>query len=620
MCGICGYVSKKEISDAVLHEMNNTMLHRGPNDYGVWKYQSGANFVGFAQRRLAIMDLSPLGHQPMESDDRNLVITYNGEVYNFKELRAELENKGYGFLSQCDTEVVLAAYEEWGEDCFSKFNGMFAIAIYDRMKKKLVLARDKMGKKPLYYYHNGSDFVFASELKPIIKCPLFRKEINRDAIGFYLCNKFIAAPETIFLNTYKLQAGTYLVYQNDRVDIKRYWSVLEKKQQYEKEQFSDYNTAKCQLNSILQDAVSCRMIADVPVGFFLSGGIDSALVTALCSQAVDRVQSFSIGFHDKERDEAPYAREIAKHLGTQHHELYVEEEDILSMIENLPKYYDEPFSDSSQLPSMLVSKLAASDITVALTGDGGDELFCGYSIYDLVNIAQKVDKIGDILRLCPGMGYMKGLFPPELRAFINNESQVRKVQLFTDVMAEEADKILIDKIGNYKFKEEDNLLMKNWQERRMLLDMQTYLPDEVLCKMDRASMKYSLETRCPLLDYRVVEASFKIPHEFKYHHKNKKHILKDLTYEYVPKELLDRPKKGFGVPLRKWLRGVLKEEITNFARPEALRQQGIFCAEGIWRLQHMQEKSDKIVYSSILWSFYVFQRWYQYYIEDLWIK
>lgn len=620
MCGICGYISNEKISDIVLHEMNDTMFHRGPDDSGIWEHQNGINFVGFAQRRLAIMDLSPLGHQPMESDDKNLVITYNGEVYNFKELRTELENKGYLFRSQCDTEVVLAAYKEWEENCFSKFNGMFAIAIYDRMKDKLVLARDKMGKKPLYYYYKNTDFIFASELKPIMKCPLFHKEINRDAIGNYLCNKFIAAPETIFLNTFKMKAGTYLVYQNGKIDIKKYWSVLEKKQQFEKEQLTDYNMAKSQLKLILQDAVSCRMIADVPVGVFLSGGIDSALVTGVCSQFVDRVQSFSIGFYDKERDEAPYAREIAKHLGTQHCELYVSEKDILSMLEELPKYYDEPFSDSSQLPSMLVSQMAVSDITVALTGDGGDELFCGYSIYDLVNIAQKTDKIGDLLRMLPGMKYMKRFFPSELRAFVNNENQVRKVQLFTDVMAEEVDKILIDKLGNYKFKEEDNLLMGNWQERRMLLDMQTYLPDEVLCKMDRASMKYSLETRCPLLDYRVVECSFRIPHEFKYYHKSKKYILKDLAYEYVPKELLDRPKKGFGVPLRKWLRSVLKEEIENFARPEMLKKQGIFHADAIQRLRYMQEKSDKIVYSSILWSFYVFQRWYQYYIEDLWTK
>lgn len=619
MCGICGYISRSLISDTVLNKMNDTMIHRGPDDNGVWQYQKSEYAIGFAQRRLAILDLSILGHQPMQTQDGNLVITYNGEIYNFLEIRKELEKKGYQFISNCDTEVVLTAFLEWDTDCFSKFNGMFAIALYDKKKDRVILARDRIGKKPLYYYHCGEDFVFASELKPIMKYPNFKKNINRNAVGFYFCNKFIAAPSTIFENTYKLEAGTYLIWEKKQIRIKRYWDIVEKQSEYSKVELMDYSIYKKELCELLLDSVKSRMIADVPVGSFLSGGIDSTLITALSKEvSIKPVKSFSIGFYDAERNEAPYAKEIAKHLGTEHQELYVSEKEIFAMLQDLPVYYDEPFSDSSQLPSMLVSKMAVSEITVALSGDGGDELFCGYSIYDLVRIAQKTDKIGNIIRVLPGIGILKGAMPPELRAFINNDNPNRKIQLFTDVMADEVRKILVDDLGEYKFEEEDRLDESDWQIKRMLLDMQTYLPDEVLCKMDRASMKYSLEVRCPLLDYRVIEYSFRIPQKYKYTHGDKKHILKELAYEYVPKELLERPKKGFGVPLRKWIRTVLHQQIMHYANGEILKKQGIFNPVELQRIIHKQKVSNKIVYSSILWSFYVFQRWYQCYIEDLW--
>lgn len=619
MCGICGYCSNKRISLSELELMNSMMYHRGPNDAGVWEDISENQAVGLAQRRLAILDLSELGHQPMLSLDGNVAVTYNGEIYNYRELRVELKEKGYQFKSECDTEVLIAAYQEWGCDCFKRLNGMFAAAIYDKAENRIILVRDRLGKKPLYYYHENEDFVFASELKPIMKFPRFSKRINKEMIGKFLCNKYIEAPFSIFENTYKLIPGTYIIYQNNTVKTEYYWDILKEKGQGDKNQFADEEQALKEMDELLQDATARRLIADVPVGTFLSGGIDSALVTAMTQKVSDtQVQSFSIGFHEKERNEAEFAAAIARHIGTNHKELYIGEKEILEMIEDLPKYYDEPFSDSSELPTMLVSKMASQDITVALTGDGGDELFCGYKMYDWTHIAQRVDWLGSLVSNIPGMNMLAESLPPEIRALLRNRDEDFKSQLFIDVMVEEADKLLGMPCRHIKFDYEKKIKFADWQERRMLLDMMTYLPDEVLAKTDRASMKYSLEVRCPLLDYRFVEQSFRIPQPLKYHNRNKKYILKQLTYKYVPQALLDRPKMGFGVPLRIWLRTVLKEEIRHYADQKILKKQDIFVPEAVEQLIQKQQRSDKIMYSSMLWSFYMFQLWYQRYIEDLW--
>ena len=616
MCGICGYLNKKLIANEVLREMNDTMYHRGPNDSGIWELQKNEYAVAFAQRRLSILDLSELGHQPMVSSDGKVVISYNGEVYNYKELRDELVLKGYQFQSNCDTEVVLSAYLEWGCGCFSKFNGMFAIALYDEEENSIVLARDRMGKKPLYYYYCDSNFVFGSELKPIMKYPYFQKDINYDAVGRYMCNKNIGAPETIFLNTYKVEPGSYVVFKNNQIRKQKYWDLIEI-QQNTKKCIDNQEEAKKQLQTLLRDSVAKRMIADVPVGTFLSGGIDSTLITAIAQEITDKqVDTFTIGFYDKERNEAPYAAEIAKHLGTRHHELYMRDEEILQMLQQLSVYYDEPFSDSSQLPSMLVSKMAAERVTVALSGDGGDELFCGYKMYDLEWIAQHLDFFGAIESKMPWNKKVLPYVPSELRAFINNRNNDYKSQLFIDVFWEETKKLLVYTPANVKYDVEKRITkISNLQERRMLVDMVTYLPDDILVKMDRASMKYSLEVRCPLLDYRIPEWTFQVSHNLKFHCFEKKYLLKQLTYDYVPKELLDRPKKGFGVPLRKWLRTVLHSEIMRMSEPVKLKRQGIFRADMVQRLIEKQKKSDYIVYSALLWSFYVFQMWYNEYIE-----
>ncbi|MDE5697165.1 MAG: asparagine synthase (glutamine-hydrolyzing) [Lachnospiraceae bacterium] len=619
MCGICGYIGPGSVTEEQLWKMNNTMRHRGPDDGGVWQYSSHGREVGLAQRRLSILDLSALGHQPMLSEDGRYVVVYNGEIYNFMEIRAALEQKGYHFRSNCDTEVILYAYAEWGSDMFAHFNGMFAIALYDKEQDRLLLARDRIGKKPLYYYAEQGHFVFASELKPIMQYPFFTKRVNKDVLNHYMCNKYLAAPLCIFEHTYKMLPGMVLEYCNGEIRKSKYWNIVRQYHKGALERQQDFDACKSSMKTVLQDAVAARLVADVPVGTFLSGGIDSTLVTALARESKESpINTYSIGFYDEKRNEAPFSAEIARYLGTNHHEHYVEEKDIFAMIQDLPYYYDEPFSDSSQLPTMLVSQYASQDITVSLSGDGGDELFCGYMLYDLTWVAQHVDFMGGIASHVPGVDMLKKKMPLELRAFIDNRGQDTKAQLFIDVMVDEVDKILGRSASNIKYEQEKYLKMPNWQERKMLLDMLTYLPDDILAKTDRASMKYSLEVRCPLLDYRVVEESFRIPHQYKYRRFDKKYILKEITYDYVPRELLDRPKKGFGVPLQKWLRTVLKDEIARYADVGILRKQDIFVPDAVQELIVKQQKSDKIIYSSVLWSFYVFQKWYQMYIEDLW--
>lgn len=619
MCGICGYIGPKKLEEDQLWKMNNTMYHRGPDDGGVWQYNNRGVEIGLAQRRLSILDLSALGHQPMLSEDGRYVVVYNGEIYNFKEIRRTLERQGYHFRSNCDTEVILYAYAEWGSDMFTRFNGMFAIALYDKEENRLILARDRIGKKPLYYYAEQGHFVFASELKPIMQYPFFSKRINKDVLNHFLCNKYLSAPLCIFEHTYKMLPGMVLEYCNGEIYKRKYWNIIKEYHRGVSERQRDLGSCKDSLKAVLKDAVTSRLVADVPVGTFLSGGIDSTLVTAIAREGKESpINSYSIGFYDKKRDEAPFSAAIAKYLGTNHHEHYVEEKDIFAMIQDLPYYYDEPFSDASQLPTMLVSQYASQDITVSLSGDGGDELFCGYKMYDLTWIAQHVDFMGEIAVHIPGMQKLGKMLPSELRAFLNNREQAAKTQLYIDVVSEVVDTILGRTADNVKYAQERYLTMGDWQERRMLLDMQTYLPDEILAKTDRASMKYSLEVRCPLLDHKVVEESFRIPHQYKYRRFDKKYILKELTYDYVPRELLDRPKKGFGVPLQKWLRTVLKDEVARYADPKILQRQDIFVPSAVQELIAKQQKADKVIYSSVLWSFYVFQKWYQMYIEDLW--
>ncbi len=625
MCGICGFISKQNIRLNQLKEMNDTMYHRGPDDSGeeIFPMKDGYQ-IGMAQRRLSILDLSPLGHQPMHSADRRISMVYNGEIYNFQELREELD---YPFCSSCDTEVIIAAYLKWGIDCVNKFNGMFAICLYDRETEDVYLIRDRAGKKPLYYEVENGNLIFGSELKPLMAREGFQKKIRAEVLQRFLFQQYINAPDTVFENVYKLEPGSILQFHYGKIKIRKYWDVKEVYHRMQENPVTDYEQAKSELKELLKKSVASRMIADVPLGAFLSGGYDSSLMTAIAQEhSKEPVKTFSIGFNEKRYNEAVYAKEVARYLGTNHTELYIDEKEMFELVESIPQYYDEPFADSSQIPSMLVSKLARKAVTVALSGDGGDEFFCGYNIYENVRQAQLLDGLGTLTHgICnlPGLKQagLERKLPFRVRIVAGNRDKETKTQLGSDNYIIRAGKMVLGEGLPCRFRVESRYEEPNWQIRRMLLDMDTYLPGDILCKVDRASMKYSLEARCPILDKDVMEYSFRLAHNLKYEKGNKKRILKDIAYDYIPKELLDRPKVGFGVPLDKWLRGPLKEQLMDMCNRDYLKKQGIFNSE--FTASMIEDymctgdggPATGANYSKLSWSFFAFQQWYRYYCE-----
>ncbi|SDB48026.1 asparagine synthase (glutamine-hydrolyzing) [Butyrivibrio sp. INlla16] len=645
MCGICGFFSKNRITEDELRIMNDTMIHRGPNDNGVELYPGKDGYtIGFAQRRLSINDLSPLGHQPMTSANDRISVVFNGEIYNFLELKEEL--KGYPFKSTCDTEVILAGYLKWGKDLPQHIHGMFAIALYDRETDELLLIRDRIGKKPLYYWYEAGNIVFGSELKPVMKCPGFKGDIRKSIIPRYLYQQYINAPESIFENVWQVEPGQMLVFKNGEVTKTGYWSIKEAYKKGSASMIEDYSEAKAGLKKRLQKSVADRMIADVPLGAFLSGGYDSSLITALAQEHSDSpVKTFSIGFNVPEYNEAEFAKKVAEHLGTDHTELYIDEAEMLELVDSIPDYYDEPFADESQIPTMLVCKLAREKVTVALSGDGGDEFFCGYNVYEHVAKARELDLLGGVVsgvgQIPVGKNKLLTKLPIKVQAVANNRDPETKTQIsspayipaahaFVTGIEEPDQKLTYEQYVNRRFGEsglfpcqypvESSYEVDDWQVRRMLLDMDTYLPSDILVKMDRASMKYSLECRCPIMDTAVMEYSFSIPHGFKYMNGDKKHILKDITYDYIPKELLDRPKKGFGVPMDAWLRGPLRDSLIDLSNESYLKKQGIFNPEYTSSfIRNYLEKGDGGAstganFSRLSWSFLSFQKWYERYL------
>ena len=619
MCGICGFITEKAIDLSALRTMNNTMEHRGPDDAGVEIFPfSEKERIGLAHRRLSILDLSEKGRQPFHSINDDVILVFNGEIYNFQRLKKELNN--YRFQSESDTEVIIAAYLEWGERFLEHLDGMFAIGLWDRRKQRLVLARDRIGKKPLYYYYDGKRLIFGSTLQAIMAFPGFVRELNRDALPRYLFNGYMTGEETILRNTWRVQPGESITYTSDGLRKSRYWDLIEAYTRGREDPIKSYDEAKETLRSALREAVAHRLVADVPVGAFLSGGYDSSLVVAIAqSQCAKPIKTFSIGFEEKEYDEAPYAEAVAKHLGTDHVTHYVSESDMLKLVRDIPRFFDEPFADSSQLPSMLVAELAAKEVKVVLTGDGGDELFCGYRMYEKLLQAQQLEPAASLLRkLLGGKKELYEKLPFRVRAILQNDDPRTKTQLGRESYKECIAKMLCCDPASLPY-DESSIPEQNWQQRRMILDAVTYLPNNNLCKVDRASMRSSLEARNPLLDLYFVESSFRVPHWMKYHQGDKKHILKDLAYDFIPRDLLDRPKKGFSVPIDKWLRGVLKEDLLAVTDRDFLAEQGIFAPEFTAAfVREYLDAGDAGQFtgqnrSHIVWPLYMFQKWYQFY-------
>ncbi len=616
MCGICGYISKNKISKDDLIIMNNTMIHRGPNDSGAELYEGPGDYiVGLAQRRLSILDLSPLGHQPMESSDGRISVVFNGEIYNFLELKERMTD--YSFKSTCDTEVILAAYLKWGVDFVDHIHGMFAIAIYDKETGELILARDRIGKKPLYYWLKDGNLVFASELKPIMKCPGFVPNIRKSVIPRYMYQQYVNAPESIFEDVWQLEPGAILRFNKGEITKRKYWDIKRAYHNNSGNKVESYDEAKEGLKKRLKKSVADRMIADVPLGAFLSAGIDSSTVVSLMqSVSPGKVKTFTIGMEDEKYNEAVYAKEIADLLGTEHTEKYITEKDAKDVIPKLPFMFGEPFADSSQIPTYLVSQMTREHVTVSLSGDGGDELFCGYRSYESVSrVWNKMKKIPYPLRkIASGIitdtplsrdetSYLKGVYlgarsPYELHKLEHEEDSIIKR------IAKKKGKAI------YRCMDIPKNYLGEVNHEVMLMDMLLYHPDDILVKVDRTAMAVSLETRVPMLDKDLVEFAWSLPIEYLREGDTGKKIIRDVLYRYVPKEMMERPKKGFSIPISKWLMDAdLRSWAEELVDRKKIEEAGILdpdVVDRIWR-----DFTDRGKYRIQIWYILMFQLWYE---------
>jgi len=637
MCGIVGFRTNRNFSQLKesLPQATSRLIHRGPDDAGLFFDEEAG--VGLGHRRLSVIDLSEAGRQPMASDDGMVHIVYNGEIYNFQEIRTTLEGVGHRFRTETDTEVILKAYMEWGIDCLTRFIGMFALALWDKRTGRLVAARDRMGLKPLYYHFDGGRFLFASELKALMAFKGFQRDIDPDAIPLFLHYQYIPAPGTIFRDTYKLLPGHYLIYDGVNLKIREYWTLPEAGVSKEDFKGNEADVIEA-LDRVLGKAVSDRLISDVPLGALLSGGIDSSMVVALMQKVSNSpVRTFSIGFREQGYDEAPWASEVAKHLGTDHTELYVTPEDAIDIIPRLPEIYDEPFADSSAIPTFLVSSLARSRVTVALSGDGGDEQMAGYVRYwstrSMASAFQRLPEpvrksLGLILKMIPVSWVercyspWRDLVPQRFRMAnfrdkwqklisMMGKSEVQDLYRMTICLWSEDELRHLTGMGlpqsQYEKCFQDT---EGWPllSQLMHVDQKTYLPDAMLTKVDRASMAVGLEVRVPLLDHRVVEFTSGLSEDLKYKDGTGKYLLRRLLARYVPAALFERPKMGFGVPIDRWLRKELYDLLLDYLSPERLRKEGLFDQSMVEKTikEHM---SGEVNHQHRLWSLLMWEMW-----------
>ena len=625
MCGIAGFCNfhgSVKMQEENLEKMKQRMLHRGPDAGGSYISEDGK--VALGHRRLSIVDLSEAGLQPMKSHSGRYVMVYNGEIYNYKKLSQKLlnEKKVDRFRGTSDSEVILEAFEAYGvEETIARCKGMFAIALYDTKEQKLYLLRDRIGEKPLYYGFMGDTFVFASDVACIAALDGFQNPVNKDVLGIYFIHGYIPAPYSIYENIYKLEPGCILEIKSPfkKFDISTYWSIKEVAQHGQEHQFKGtYEEAVDELERLLKASIQDQMMADVPVGAFLSAGIDSSTVVALMQSLYpDKVKTFTIGMEDEKYNEAVYAKEIAAHLGTEHTELYITEEDARGVIPKIPFIFGEPFADSSQIPTYLVSRMTREHVTVSLSGDGGDELFCGYNSYASVNriwgkmksVPYGIRKLASELVLHSPLSNkeiyrVKGTLLGARGASDLYRLSMEREPLIKDIT-------LSKKEIPYKYTEYDPGFLKETNHNIMLMDMLMYHPDDILVKVDRTAMAVSLETRVPMLDKDVVEFAWTLPVEFERQNGVGKRILRDVLYRYVPKEMMERPKKGFSIPIQKWLKEKeLREWAENLIDRKTLCQQGILNPDVVWKM--WTDFIEKDEWRIQIWYVLIFQEWMSY--------
>ena len=622
MCGICGIVSLNHspIDEGLLCAMNDTIEHRGPDDAG--HYVDGQ--AGIAMRRLSIIDLAS-GDQPISNEDGSVWIVFNGEIYNHQEVRRRLEQKGHVFRTKSDTEAIVHAYEEYGDECVHHLNGMFAFAIWDTREQRLLLVRDRLGIKPMYYTMPADCFIFGSELKAVIAHPQTPRDIDFVALDQFLTLEYIPSPRTIFKDVYKLPAGHRLVVEKGQCRVEQYWDVAFQPIS------DDESTCVEALTELIRDAVKIRLMADVPLGAFLSGGIDSSTVVAFMSEASDTpVRTFSIGFGDPTYNELPYARMVAKAFGTHHHEEFLEP-DITDLVLGLTSHFDEPFGDFSIFPTYLVSQVARKFVTVTLSGDGGDEIFGGYDTYVAQKLAGRYyDRLPGVvsrgmlprlMEMVPPQPAKKGTInkakrfieggalPPSLQhtrwmMFMRDSD---KAQLYRPSLRASLNGDTSTALMERYFRQATPM---DTLAQQQYVDVKTYLVDDILTKVDRMSMAVSLEARVPLLDYRIVEFALNLPPHMKLNGGTTKAILRRVMANRLPPAVLDKPKEGFSIPLKHWLRGELRPLMTDLLSAETVRRRGYFAPECVtgWVSEHLEQKAN---HSHRLWALMVFELWHQ---------
>ncbi|MEO6133553.1 MAG: asparagine synthase (glutamine-hydrolyzing) [Ginsengibacter sp.] len=629
MCGIAGFIDFNNKSNAdILKACTDTLEHRGPDGSGYEFIQTNDCQVGLGHRRLSIIDLSNAASQPMWY--KNLCIIFNGEIYNYAEIKLTLEKLGHSFSTHSDTEMILHAWEQWGAKMLEHFIGMFSFSIFDNEKNKLFCCRDRVGVKPFIYYWEDGLFIFGSELKALVKHPSFRKEINLDAAAAFMQYGYVPTPHCIFKDTYKLKPGHYLEFDINKCTIstEQYWNVYDR---YNQPTLNiSLPDAIEETEKILTNAFQYRMVSDVPVGVFLSGGYDSTCVTALLQKNnSEKIKTFTIGVPDGGLNEAPFAKEIAQHLGTDHTEYYCTQKEALEIIPELSFFYDEPFADSSAIPTSLVSKIARQKVTVALSADGGDEIFAGYNRYEYVTkYGKKLQalppslrkKIANVMDKIPANSIpvfnKKYLFHSryeKIKSLLKNPSEKNILLSLTQQMDDEnISRLFINKVATVSTAFDSTELKPEFYSTLsylMAIDYQTYLPDDILQKVDRATMSVGLEGREPFLDHRIIDWAAQLPMEYKYNNGNKKFIIKEIVHKYISPKTMDRPKMGFGIPVAEWLSGPLKHFVDQYLEESFVQKQNIFNYQEIQTLRNSfyngkKEKAEKI------WFILMFQMWY----------
>ncbi|MDZ7357457.1 MAG: asparagine synthase (glutamine-hydrolyzing) [candidate division KSB1 bacterium] len=629
MCGICGMIwsdPNRSVDQMVIQKMCDVIVHRGPDEEG--NYVTGN--VGLGMRRLSIIDLDT-GKQPISNEDDTLWIVFNGEIYNFQEIRDELEKRGHRFKTRSDTETILHAYEQYGEACVQLLNGMFAFAIWDSRDQSLFLARDRLGKKPLYYLHDKDRFIFGSEIKSILQAEDIPRRIDLEALDHFLTFEYIPAPLSIFQDIRKLPPAHTLKFKRGEIRVRSYWEMQLRSNGATPDQL------KAQLRDLLQDAVRLRLVSDVPLGAFLSGGIDSSTIVALMAQVMkEPVKTFSIGFEDSTYNELHYARMIAEKFKTDHHEFIIKP-DAVELSDTLLKFLDEPFGDFSIFPTYLVSKMARQYVTVVLSGDGGDELFAGYDTYIADKIARKYYQqlpnalrnglLPKVLNWIPPSSKKKGLINRAKR-FVEGmkvPEQLEHVRWMIFLQQAEKERLYASDIKSGLMGIDPYKFIKNYFanvsqngtdaiNRQMYVDVKTYLVDDILVKVDRMSMATSLEARAPFLDYRFVELAASIPGELKMQGKKTKVILKQAMEDLLPHEILYRGKEGFSIPIKNWLKKELKPLMMDTLASDKLKREGFFNPDYVQQLikQHLNGAEN---HSHRLWALIIFGRWYDLYMS-----